>query len=64
MQPPRGGPASGRAWVGGTVALVLVLVAGATAGYAWYLNHEIHRIPLHNLSRRPARARTPTPRTS
>ena len=30
------------AWVGGTVMLVVVLIAGAAAGYGWYLNHEIH----------------------
>ena len=43
------------AWVGGTVALVIVLIAGAAAGYAWYLNHEIHRIDLRNLTSAPAK---------
>jgi LCP family protein required for cell wall assembly len=43
------------AWVGGTLLLVLVLIAGAAAGYAWYLNHEIHRIDLHNLTSSPAK---------
>ncbi len=39
----------------GVVGLVVTLLAGATAGYAWYLNHEIHRIPLHNLSSAPGK---------
>jgi LCP family protein required for cell wall assembly len=43
------------AWVGGTLALVLVLIAGAAAGYGWYLNHEIHRIDLKNLTSAPAK---------
>ncbi len=43
------------AWIGGTLALVVVLIAGATAGYAWYLNHEIHRIDLKNLTSAPAK---------
>ena len=43
------------AWVGGTLALVLVLIAGAAAGYAWYLNHEIHRIDLRNLTSAPVK---------
>jgi LCP family protein required for cell wall assembly len=43
------------AWVAGTLLLVLVLIAGAAAGYAWYLNHEIHRINLHNLTSAPAK---------
>jgi LCP family protein required for cell wall assembly len=43
------------AWVGGTVTLVLVLVAGAAAGYGWYLNHEIHHIDLHNLTSAPVK---------
>ncbi len=43
------------AWVGGTLALVLVLIAGAAAGYAWYLNHEIHRIDLKNLTSAPVK---------
>jgi LCP family protein required for cell wall assembly len=43
------------AWVGGTLTLVLVLVAGAAAGYGWYLNHEIHRIDLKNLTSAPVK---------
>ncbi len=43
------------AWVGGTLALVLVLVVGAAAGYGWYLNHEIHRIDLRNLTSAPVK---------
>jgi LCP family protein required for cell wall assembly len=43
------------AWIGGTVALVVVLIAGATLGYAWYLNHEIHRIDLKNLTSAPVK---------
>jgi LCP family protein required for cell wall assembly len=43
------------AWVGGTLALVIVLIAGAAAGYAWYLNHEIHRIDLKNLTSAPVK---------
>jgi LCP family protein required for cell wall assembly len=41
------------AWVAGTFLLVLVLIAGAAAGYGWYLNHEIHRIDLKNLTSAP-----------
>jgi LCP family protein required for cell wall assembly len=41
------------AWVGGTIALVVVLLAGAVAGYGWYLNHQIHRISLKNLTSAP-----------
>jgi LCP family protein required for cell wall assembly len=43
------------AWVGGTLALVLVLIVGAVAGYGWYLNHEIHRIDLKNLTSAPVK---------
>jgi len=43
------------AWVGGTLLLVLVLIAGAAAGYGWYLNHEIHRIDLRNLTSAPVK---------
>ena len=35
--------------------LVLVLIAGAAAGYGWYLNHEIHRIDLQNLTSAPVK---------
>jgi LCP family protein required for cell wall assembly len=41
------------AWVFGVVGLVVAVLTGATAGYAWYLNHEIHRIDLHNLAAAP-----------
>jgi LCP family protein required for cell wall assembly len=37
------------------LALVLVLVAGVAAGYGWYLNHEIHRIDLRNLTSAPVK---------
>jgi LCP family protein required for cell wall assembly len=43
------------AWVGGTLLLVIVLIAGAAAGYAWYLNNQIHRIDLHNLTSSPVK---------
>jgi LCP family protein required for cell wall assembly len=43
------------AWVGGTLLLVMVLIAGAAAGYGWYLNHEIHRIDLKNLTSSPVK---------
>jgi len=36
-------------WVLGTVGAVLVLVVAGTAGYAWYLNHEIHRFDVRGL---------------
>ena len=35
--------------------LVLVLIAGTAAGYGWYLNHEIHRIDLKNLTSAPVK---------
>ena len=34
---------------------MVVLIAGATAGYGWYLNHEIHRIDLRNLTSAPVK---------
>jgi LCP family protein required for cell wall assembly len=37
-------------WILGTLAVVIVLVVGGTAGYAWYLNHEIHRIDVKGLT--------------
>ncbi len=43
------------AWIGGTLLLVLVLISGAVAGYGWYLNHEIHRIDLRNLTSSPVK---------
>jgi LCP family protein required for cell wall assembly len=42
-------------YVVGTLGLVIALLVGATAGYAWYLNHEIHRIDLHNLTSAPVK---------
>jgi len=42
-------------YVLGSIFLVLVLIAGAAAGYAWYLNDQIHRISLHNLSDSPTK---------
>jgi LCP family protein required for cell wall assembly len=42
-------------YVVGTLGLVIALLAGGTAGYAWYLNHEIHRIDLHNLTSSPVK---------
>jgi LCP family protein required for cell wall assembly len=42
-------------YVLGSIFLVLVLITGAVAGYAWYLNHQIHRISLHNLSDSPSK---------
>jgi LCP family protein required for cell wall assembly len=43
------------AWIAGTFFAVLVLLVGAAAGYGWYLNHEIHRIDLRNLTGAPAK---------
>ena len=40
-------------WILGTVAMVVVLVVGGTAGYALYLNHEIHRIDVKGLTNVP-----------
>lgn len=42
-------------YVLGSLFLVLVLIAGAAAGYAWYLNDQINRINLHNLTSSPAK---------
>ncbi|HEY1650874.1 MAG TPA: LCP family protein [Acidimicrobiales bacterium] len=42
-------------YIVGSLFLVLVLIAGAAAGYGWYLNHEIHRIDLHNLTSSPVK---------
>ena len=36
-------------WVLGTVGVVLLVLVGGSAGYAWYLNHEIHRIDVRGL---------------
>jgi len=36
-------------WVLGTLGVVVVVLVGGTAGYAWYLNHAIHRIDVRGL---------------
>ena len=38
------------AWILGSVGVVLVVLIGGTAGYGWYLNHEIHRIDVRGLT--------------
>ena len=43
------------AWVLGTLGLVVAVLVAGTAGYAWYLNHEIHRIDLRNLTSAPGK---------
>ncbi len=42
-------------WILGTLFLVMAVIVAGTAGYAWYLNHEIHRIDLHNLTSAPGK---------
>jgi len=37
-------------WILGSLGVFIVLVVGGTAGYAWYLNHEIHRIDVRGLT--------------
>jgi LCP family protein required for cell wall assembly len=37
------------------LGVVVVLLAGAAAGYAWYLNHEVHRIAVKGLSNAPTK---------
>jgi LCP family protein required for cell wall assembly len=37
-------------WILGTVAVVLVVLVGSAAGYAWYLSREIHRIDVRGLT--------------
>lgn len=34
----------------------MVLVVGSVTGYAWYLNNEIHRVKVHNLTSAPTGA--------
>jgi LCP family protein required for cell wall assembly len=36
-------------WALGIVGTVVVIIVGGTAGYAWYLNHEIHRFDVRGL---------------
>ena len=35
------------------VALVALLAVGAGAGYVWYLNHEVHRVNVQDLTNDP-----------
>jgi LCP family protein required for cell wall assembly len=42
-------------WVAGSVVTALVVLAGAVAGYGWYLNAQIHRIDLKNLTSAPVK---------
>ncbi|MBF6557450.1 MAG: LCP family protein [Acidimicrobiales bacterium] len=37
-------------WILGSLGTVIVLLVAGTAGYAWYLNHEIHRIDVRGLT--------------
>ena len=37
------------------VGVVVVLLAGAAAGYAWYLNHQVHRITVKGLADAPTK---------
>ena len=43
------------AWILASLGVVVLLVVGGTAGYAWYLNHEIHRIDVRGLTDVPTR---------
>ncbi len=36
-------------WILGSVAVLVLVAVGGTAAYAWYLNHEIHRIEVRGL---------------
>ena len=36
-------------WVLGAVGLVIIVVVGGTAGYAWYINGKIHRLDVKGL---------------
>jgi len=36
-------------WALGTVGILVVVVVGGTAGYAWYLNNQIHRFDVRGL---------------
>ncbi len=40
-------------WVVGIVAVVVILIIGSVLGYAWYLNHKIHRVSVRDLSASP-----------
>ncbi len=37
-------------WVLGSIGALVVVIAGGSAGYAWYLNHEIHRFDVRGLT--------------
>ncbi len=54
---PRKGPRRHRKarWILGSLGVFIVLVVGGTAGYAWYLNHEIHRIDVRGLTDVPTK---------
>ena len=42
-------------WALGILGLVIVLVVGAVAGDAWYLNHKIHRVVVKGLRQAPTK---------
>ncbi len=42
-------------WALGILGLVIVLVVGAVAGDAWYLNHKIHRVVVKGLRHAPTK---------
>ena len=37
------------------LGIVVVLLVGAAGGYAWYLNHEVHRITVKGLTKAPVK---------
>ncbi len=43
------------AWALGSVGAVVVVLAGALFGYAWWLDHRIHRVAVGGLHAAPAR---------
>jgi polyisoprenyl-teichoic acid--peptidoglycan teichoic acid transferase len=45
----------GLKWGFGIAGLVIVLAAGAVGGYAWYLNREVKRVDVKNLSDGPTK---------
>ena len=45
----------GLKWGLGIAALVILVVAGSVAGYAWYLNNEVTRVSVKNLSTGPTK---------
>ena len=42
-------------WAAGGIATAVVVLAGAVAGYAWYLNGEIRRVHVKNLVSAPSK---------